>query len=158
MGDLAKEIGEGVMKAFGGQDRDRAKANGEKPFRINGLLTHVDAESRTGRIEWLDEERAISFAPDLLMQLPELVGRTVWVTGSGRFEADGTLACIDVDDVEEGKWGLTPSEFIELQARRGLMKFDPDALVRSSEPFDVDEFLETIYEARGRSWKESKVS
>ena len=104
---------------------------------LGGRIRRVDVESGVADFEWVGIVRPLYFCRDLASTVRELDGKRVRVRGTGTFNvSDEDLIRIDLDAV-------SPEPGPD-----GLPAIDPGPVKHASFDFDVDEFLQVIYEAR----------
>lgn len=146
--------------------------NGEvepTPPEIRVSLTVKDVDPEAGRATALIgpeyNRRAIhlAFAPELAEDVARLVGHRATVEGTAALEPanqNGELAVtsIDINAMEKGPEGMTTTELLVWIDAWPPAPSDRSVLPKASFAFDVDEFLELIYEGRGRTWAESKIN
>ena len=128
-------------------------------FLGHGTLTEVDVVGGTAKFEWTGLVCDVSFKQSLQKEMASFDGRWVRLTGFATFDEVERWMQIEADSVLEPDRWVTADEILSRPP-------DPETWRRRQEepwvcvePFDVDDFLEAIYESsRGRSWKESKVS
>jgi hypothetical protein len=124
-----------------------------EPALIQGRLCEVDPKLRTAKIDaYFDGRVPLRFAASLEREMLRLEAKFVKVWGRGW-----------IDDAAD-KWVVIEVEKIVRPRTRTIDEilndpnpriFDPDNVVTASEPFDVDEFLRGIYEARKAGQKEN---
>ena len=120
---------------------------------IYGVLVDVEPEKGCATLSegFFPEQRIpLRFDEALKEDVIKFNQKYVEITGQG---------WINDDDTE---WVAIIVEEVALPIQRTIDEikndpdptkvFDPDKVIRASEPFDVDEFLRVIYEGRGRTW------
>ena len=123
-----------------------------EPALVQGRLCKVDPKMGTAEIDsYFDDPVPLRFDASLKRDMLYLESKFVKVWGHGW-----------IDD-EAAEWIVIQVEKIARPETRTIEEilndpnpkiFDPDNIVTASEPFDVDEFLRGIYEARRAGWKE----
>ena len=77
-----------------------------------------------------------------------LATQYVEVKGRGRLPADGTRVDFHVEQVNGTRSWTQPADLHELMNDPDPKIFDPERVVRASDPFDVDDFMRAIREGR----------
>lgn len=114
-----------------------------EPILIHGRVRSIDLGSRTAEFDWLGGKRLLRFGPEIGPEIEELKDRFVEVQGLGTYDRNGRLVEIDLTAIRHES-----DEIDQLLSDGQWRRFNPDDLVRTDEPFDVDDFLHDIYEAR----------
>ena len=121
---------------------------------ISGRLIDVDPEKGRATLSifglYKDRRIPLRFDDALKEDAIKLNQKSVEITGQGWINDDDTewVAII----VEEVAPPPRPRTLDEFRNDPNPKIFDPDKVIRASEPFDVDEFIRVIYEGRGRTW------
>ena len=116
---------------------------------LHGRLQEVDWDQRTARLDrYRDRSVRLRFDASLDEDMHRFARQHVEVRGRGRFDSKDRWASVDVEEISGG--GLTGEPFdLEAFWRNPDPKvFDPDKVVRATEPFDVDEFMRFIRSIR----------
>ena len=123
------------------------------PVVVHGKLMAVDWENRTARLQrYLDTPIPLRFGAALDREMQRATRQRVEVQGQGRLDENDQWAEVQVEQI---KGALPQTESFDPEAFRNnpnFKPFDPDNIIRTDEPFDVDEFLRVIYEGRGKKW------
>ena len=118
---------------------------------IRGWLEDVDPKNGTARLNTLmDHSVPLRFDSALRKNMLRLETKHVRVDGRGWISDEDEWVVIDIEEIVPTSSEVRTVEEILNDPNPKL--FDPDTVVTASEPFDVDEFLRTIYEGRGREW------
>lgn len=114
-----------------------------QPVTLGGLLRRVDVDSGRAVFEWNGIDRPLYFEHQLASDVQSLAGKYVQVRGIGAFNNSGEdLIRIDLKAIR-----LQPGP-VDWQRDDWPPPFNRDALKPTKYPYDVDEFLRGIYEAR----------
>ena len=139
--------------------RETASTVETMDFRGDGRLTEVDVVAGTAKLHWTGEVCDVSFEPSLREEMASSEGKWVKLLGVATFDDVEDWMRIDATGISEPKRLVTAEEIIERGPLPEDMRKKQAEPLRCSEPFDVDEFLESIYvSSRGRSWYDSRVS
>ena len=110
---------------------------------IGGVLRHVDVNSGMAEFEWIGINRPLHFGPELASDVQSLEGKCVQVLGMGTFVDNGDrLIRIDLDAIR-----LEPGSQ-DWNGQDWPPPLNPNPVKSTKYPYDVDEFLRGIYEAR----------
>lgn len=116
---------------------------------LHGRLMEVNWAKRTAELHRdLDGCVRLRFGPEFDDAMRRLATRYVEIRGKGRITANDQWSTITVEQVEvTHAWGeeFDLEAFLSNPNRR---VFDPEKVVRASEPDDVDEFMRMIRESR----------
>jgi hypothetical protein len=123
-----------------------------EPALIQGRLCDVDPKLGTAKIDaYFDERVPLRFDSSLELDMLRLETKFVKVWGHGWIDDDADRwIVIEVEKIARPET-RTIDEIINDPNPK---PFDPDNVVTAREPFDVDKFLQGIYEARRAGWKE----
>ena len=114
-----------------------------QPVTLGGLLRRVDVDSGRAEFEWNGIDRPLYFESQLASDVQSLAGKYVQVRGIGTFnESDEELTRIELEAIR-----LEPGQ-VDWQRDDWPPPFNRDAMKPTKYPYDVDEFLRGIYEAR----------
>ena len=139
--------------------RDTVSTVETMDFHSDGRLYAVDLTTNTAKLEWAGRIREVEFGTELREAMASFDGKWVELSGVATFDEVAGWMRIDATEISKPTRYLTADEIIERGPLPEEMRKKQAEPLRCSEPFDVDDFLEAIYESsRGRSWKESKVS
>ena len=143
------------------QPKARETASTVETMDINsdGRLYAVDLATNTAKFEQGGKVREVEFGAELRDEMASSEGKWVKMQGVATFdEVEGWMR-IDATGISEPDRALTVDEILERGPLPEEMRKKQAEPLRCSEPFDVDEFLESIYvSSRGRSWYDSRVS
>ena len=135
-------------------DSDKHRENPQRgepePALMYGRLADLDAEAGTAVLsDYWDCRVPLRLSAAMVGQALKLKHKFVKVTGQGWIDENDQWIVVEVEEI-----GLPepPRSVEEILNDPNPKLFDPDTVIRASEPFDVDEFLRFIYEARGRTW------
>lgn len=130
------------------QKHPKNKVEGEQLATIaHGWLRNVDPEEGTAQLERIGTEPVpLRFSPALIPEVGPMESRFVTVSGQGWISEEDEFALIDVEEFVDPASGKRTIE--EILNDPNPKVFDPDKVVRASEPFDVEEFLRIIREGR----------
>ncbi len=121
---------------------------------IRGWLEDVDPKNGTARLNTLvDHSVPLQFDAALKKDMLRLETQHVRVDGRGWISDEDEWVVINIEKIVPTSSEVRTVEAILNDPDPKL--FDPDTVVTASEPFDVNEFLRTIYEGRGREWGKS---
>ena len=139
--------------------RETASTVETMDFHSDGRLHSVDLTTNTAKFDWLADEVDVSFGAELGEVMTSFDGKWVMLSGVATFDDVEDWMKIDVESVREEKRCFTVDEILS----RPPVPTPPPSREHiefvTNDPFDVDDFLEAIYESsRRRSWKESSVS
>lgn len=112
---------------------------------LHGRLQEVDWDQRTARLDRYRERSVrLRFDASLDEDMHRFARQHVEVRGRGRFDTKDRWSSVDVEEISGG--GLTgePFDFEAFRGNPGPKVFDPDKVVRATEPFDVDEFMRFV--------------
>lgn len=128
--------------------RDRA-ASEEVDATLQGRLMMVDWKRRTAQLHSYGQPSIrLRFDASLDEEMKRLATQYVKARGRARFSTDGSLVDFHVGQLKGTRSSLEPFDLGELLNDSNPTIFDPENVVRASEPFDVDEFMRIIREGR----------
>lgn len=121
-----------------------------EPALMHGWLVEVDPEGGTAVLSGYRDCRVrLRLTADKVGDALKLKQKFVKVTGHGWIDENDQWIVVVVEEIGPPD----PQRSVEEILNDPNPKiFDPDKIVRASEPFDVDDFLRAIYEGRGRTW------
>ncbi len=130
------------------QKHSKNKVEGEPlATTAHGWLRNVDPTEGTAQLERIGTKPVpLRFSPALIPEIGSMEFRFVTVSGQGWISEDDEFALIEVEKFVDPDAGKRTIEEILNDPNPKI--FDPDKVVRASEPFDVDEFLRIIREGR----------
>ena len=118
-----------------------------EPALMYGRLVDVDPEAGTAVLSVLQDCRVpLRLSSARVEAALNLKQKFVKVTGQGWLDENDQWIAVDVDEICPPE---PPRSIDEILSDPNPKIFDPDKVVRASEPFDVDEFIRYIHEARG---------
>ena len=128
--------------------RHRAMAE-EIDAMLQGRLMMVDWKRRTAQLHnYGQPDVRLRFDAALDEEMQRRAMTYVEVRGRGRFAVDGSLVDFHVGQLKGTRSSREPFDLDELSNTSNQKIFDPENVVRASEPFDVDEFMRIIREGR----------
>ncbi|MDE0222066.1 MAG: hypothetical protein OXJ90_22555 [Spirochaetaceae bacterium] len=127
--------------------RDRATSE-EVDATLQGRLMMVDWKRRTAQLHSDGQPSVrLRFDASLDEEMQRLARKYVEVRGRGRFDQDGNWADVRAERVTETPSWSEPFDLDRLLNDPPKI-FDPEKVVRASDPIDVDQFMRTIREGR----------
>ena len=139
--------------------REAASTVETMDFHSDGRLYAVDLATNTAKFDWLADQVDVSFGTELGEEMASFEGKWVMLSGIATFDDVEDWMMIDVESVREEKRCFTVDEILSWPPVPAPPPSGEHVEFVTNDPFDVDDFLEAIYESsRGRSWKESSVS
>lgn len=127
--------------------RDRTKSE-VVDAPLHGRLMMVDWKRRTAQLH-SDGNPSVRLRFDAALdeEMQRLARKCVEVRGRGRFDQDGNWADVHVERVTETPSWSEPFDLDRLLNDPPKI-FDPEKVVRASDPIDVDQFMRAIREGR----------
>ena len=118
---------------------------------VEGYLRDVDPKLGTAEIRaHLNSIVSLRFDSSLNHKMLRLETKYVKVKGQGWINESDEWIAVKVEEITcPVDKPFDPDDFYNSSAPK---IFDPDKIVRAKEPFNVDQFLREIYEARGRQY------
>ena len=117
---------------------------------LHGQLIIVDWSSRTAQLNRrTGPPVTLQFNAAMDDEIHRLARVSVEVKGQGHIDSNDKWGIVQIEQIESTQSFNQPFDFEAFLNRPKRKVFDPDDIVTASEPFDVDEFLRGIYEARG---------
>ena len=117
---------------------------------LQGWLKAVDWDRRTAQLhEYGGRSVSLRFGLPIDQDMPRLATQYVEVRGHGELNEHDEWAVVHVEELRETRSHTEPFDLDAFLNDPNPKLFDPDRMVTASEPFDVDEFIRTIYEGRG---------
>ena len=130
------------------QVRDRTTAE-ETDATLQGRLMMVDWKQRTAQLHNYGQPVIrLRFDAALDDEMKRRATQYIEVRGRGKFAEDGSLVDFHVRHLKGTRSSMQPYDLDELLNAPDPKIFDPEKVVRTSEPFDVDEFMRIIREGR----------
>ena len=116
---------------------------------LQGWLMAVDYDLRTAELHECEGEIIpLQFSQSLNATIQRLTGQFVEITGLGVEEAGGGWQSVYVNHVTGTRSLWETFDADELSSKSNKKVFRSEDVVVASEPFDVDEFISVIHEAR----------
>ena len=118
-------------------------------INLQGWLKTVDWDRRTAQLhEYGGGFVPLRFSLELDQDMRRLATQYVEVRGRGELNEQDKWTVVQVEELLETRSHFTPFDLDAFLNDPNPKLFDPDHMVTASEPFDVDEFIRTIYEGR----------
>ncbi len=116
---------------------------------LQGRLMMVNWNRRTAQLHnYGDDYVRLRFDAVLDEAMQRLATQYVEVTGRGHFVTDGNWGDFHVEQLRATRSWVEPFDLNNLLNDPNPKVFDPEKVVRASEPTDVDEFMRAIREGR----------
>lgn len=120
------------------------------PAVVHGKLMAVDWENRTARLQrYFDTPIPLRFGAALDREMQRATRQRVEVKGQGRFDENDHWAEVQVEHIKGTRPYPAPYEPEPFHNNPNPKPFDPNNIITTDEPFDVDEFLRSINESGG---------
>lgn len=120
------------------------------PAVVHGKLMAVDWENRTARLQrYFDTPIPLRFGAALDREMQRVTRQRVEVKGQGRFDANDHWAEVQVEHIKGTRPYPEPDDLDAFRNNPNFKPFDPNNIITTDEPFDVDEFLRSIDESGG---------
>ena len=124
-------------------------ATEELDASLQGRLMMVDWKRRTAQLHsYGDDYVRLRFDAALDGEMKLLATQYVEVRGRGRVVSDGNWVDFRVEQLKAPRSWQEPFELDTLLNDPDPKIFDPEQAVRTSEPFDVDDFMRVVREGR----------
>ena len=156
----AAKLSDGVRLWFGSRDNPRSVEIQRRPAAartttgvtealLHGWLYEVNWDKRTAQLHnYSGEYVQLRFAEDFHEDMLQLATRHVEVRGRGRFNDNGKWTTVEVQQLNAARSWNDPFDVETFLNDPNPKVFDPEKVVTTSEPFDVDEFIRGIREGR----------
>ena len=156
----AAKLSDGVRLWFGSRDNPRSVEIQRRPAAartttgvtealLHGWLYEVNWDKRTAQLHnYSGEYVQLRFAEDFHEDMLRLATRHVEVRGTGRFNDNGKWTTVTVQQLNAARSWNDPFDVETFLNDPNPKVFDPEKVVTTSEPFDVDEFIRGIREGR----------
>ena len=156
----AAKLSDGVRLWFGSRDNPRSveiqrspaaarTTTGVTEALLHGWLYEVNWDKRTAQLHsYSGEYVQLRFAEDFHEDMLQLATRHVEVRGRGRFNDNGKWTTVEVQQLNAARSWNDPFDVETFLNDPNPKVFDPEKVVTTSEPFDVDEFIRGIREGR----------
>lgn len=116
---------------------------------LHGWLKEVNWDKRTAQLHRYGEGHVrLRFQPSLDEEMQRLAAQFVTVRGRGKFNKQDQWISVQVEQIEGDRSWREPFDIEAFWNNPNPKIFNPDKVVRASEPFDVDEFIRIIHEGR----------
>ena len=121
----------------------------EETALLYGRLNAVDRERGTALLHVQGERHIpLRFDSGLHLQMLDCATGFVEVRGKGKFNAKGQWQYVRVERLRKSEAGGEPFDLDAFLNNPNPKIFDPDQVIRASEPFDVAEFMDFIRSSR----------
>lgn len=142
-----------------GKSRTRLSVSTEVAV-LYGWLREVNWEKGTAQLHHsVGGHISLRFDSALDDEMVRLATQYVKVSGTGRFNKHGGWTTVGVESIRDTRSWETPFNLTSLFDESASTVFDPEALVTTEEPFDVEDFIDAIHHGRDvskpeqRGWK-----
>ena len=116
---------------------------------VHGWLKEVNWHKGTAQLhQYGDKYVQLRFNTDLDIEMRRLANGFVEVHGRGRLKAKGEWGTVQVERLNATRAWSDPFNLETFLNNPNPKIFDPEKVVRASDPFDVDEFIGIIHDAR----------
>ena len=156
----AGKLSDGVRLWFGSRENPRRVEVQRKPATartttdvtealLYGWLYEVNWDKRTAQLhDYSGEYVQLRFAEEFHEDMLRLATRHVEVRGRGRFNDKNKWTTVEVQQLSAASSRNDPFDVEAFLNNQNPKTFDPETVVTTSEPFDVDEFIRGIREGR----------
>jgi hypothetical protein len=156
----AAKLSDGVRLWFGGRDSPHRveihrrpttarKTTGVTEALLHGWLYEVNWDKGTAQLhDYSGEYVQLRFAEEFNQDMLRLATRHVEVRGRGRFNDNNKWTSVEVQQLNDARSWNDPFDVEAFLNDPNPKIFDPETVVTTSEPFDVDEFIRGIREGR----------
>ena len=156
----AGKLSDGVRLWFGGSDNPHRVEIQRRPAAartttgvtealLHGWLYEVNWDKRTAQLhDYSGEYVQLRFAEEFNQDMLRLATRHVEVRGRGRFNDNNKWTSVEVQQLNDARSWNDPFDVEAFLNDPNPKIFDPETVVTTSEPFDVDEFIRGIREGR----------
>ncbi|MDE0268368.1 MAG: hypothetical protein OXI96_04940 [Acidimicrobiaceae bacterium] len=119
---------------------------------LYGWLREVNWERRTAQLhDNAGGYVALRFDAAFDDEMVRLATQHVKISGSGRFNKHGVWTTVTVDTIHGTRSWDKPFDLNSLIEQSSGKVFDPEAMITTGEPFDVEAFIDTIHQGRDMS-------
>ena len=117
---------------------------------LYGSLNEVDWSKRTAQLHRYGEAKHIKlrFDDEISNEMRRFATQFVKIRGVGKINKHDKWTYVQVTEIEQTRSHDQEFDLNELLNNPNPKIFDPDTVVRVSEPFDVKEFIRDIHDAR----------
>ncbi len=134
---------------FEREDTSAPSLGSQEEALLYGWLKEVDWEKKTARLYDSEGEHvSLKFDAEFGNELLRLATQYVKVTGTGRFNKRGDWTTVAVKRIDGTRSWDQPFDLRLLMEQPSGKVFDPETVITTDEPFDVDEFISVIHRAR----------
>ena len=121
----------------------------EETALLHGWLKEVNWDTRTAALHRFGDQKVqLRFGDSLDEEMRRSANRFVTVRGHGQFDKSERWQCVTIETIEGDHSSSEPFDLEAFLKNPYPKIFDPEKVVRASEPFDVDEFIRFIREGR----------
>ncbi len=121
---------------------------------LKGWLYEVNWDKGTAQLhDYTGEFVQLRFAKEFHEDMLRHATQHVEVRGKGKFNESDNWTSVTVEEINAARSFTEPFDVEAFLDDPNPVVFDPEGLVTSSEPFDVDEFNHGIREGRDVGWK-----
>ena len=118
---------------------------------LYGWLREVNWERGTAQLhDNVGGYVALRFDAALDAEMVRLATQYVKISGAGRFNKHGDWTAVAVDSIDDTRSWNTPFDLKSLTKEAAGAAFDPEAVITTEEPFDVEDFIDAIHRERRR--------
>lgn len=167
LSSIGADLSSEVSSVWLGDSRDRRRVrfeHGGRPMRssspaeaavLYGWLREVNWERGTAQLhDNISGYVALRFDSTLDAEMVQFATQYVKVSGAGRFNKRGDWTTVTVDSIHDTRPWDKLFRLESLMEESAGTAFDPDAVVITEEPFDVEDFIDAIH--RGRDVSEPR--
>ena len=127
----------------------RASLSVTEAALLYGWLREVDWDKRTAQLHrYEDKPVQLRFDAILDEDMYRLARQHVEVRGHGRFNRNDQWDNVEIEQINSTRSSYEPFDIEAFWSNPNPKIFDPDKVVRASEPFDVDEFARMVRKDR----------
>ncbi len=156
----AAKLSDGVRLSFGSRDNPHRveisrrptaarKTSGVTETLLHGWLYEVNWDKRTAQLhDYSGEYVQLRFAEEFHEDMLRFATQRVEVRGRGRFNDNNRWTTVEVQELNLARSWSDPFDVEAFLKNPKPKIFDPEKVITTSEPFDVDEFIRGIREGR----------
>ena len=117
---------------------------------LYGSLKEINWDNRTAQLHRVGVEGHVKlrFSPGFDDAMRKHATEFVKIKGRGKIDPNDKWVSVEVQEIKGTRSHKRPFDLEEFLSDTEAKLFDPDTVVRVSEPFDVDEFIRGIHDAR----------
>ncbi len=143
--DAAPDPSKGKLET----EADSSDLPDDGPASVSGRLMEVNWANGTAELhQYLDKVIPLRFGPELRDEMRRYATYYIQVKGQGRFNEYDMWAAIQVEEVIWTNPFAGPPSLEELLNNPNPKIFRSEEIIKTSEPFDVDEFARMVREER----------